>query len=126
MTVQENAKPVKRRKNRGAGVGVTTRADVMKYPCHYCGEKAQSIDHLIPWSQGGTNQRSNLVGACWICNGMKGAGTQEDLIAFCMDLETAVTYKKSKRHLIWFSTIKAHAPKILAWHAQKAKQLPVV
>lgn len=97
----------------------------MKHPCFYCGGKPESIDHLVPWSQGGTNKRENLVAACHICNEMKGDGSHEDLIAYCMDLETTMTQKRGFRYLAWFATIKTHAPKILAWHAQRAKQLPV-
>lgn len=122
--MQETPK-VTRGRNRGVNVGKTTRRDVMKDPCFYCGDKPESIDHLLPWSQGGTNARENLVAACRLCNEMKADMTYEDLIAFCFDLETAVSFKRGKQFR-WFQKMKDHAPKILAWHAQKAKQLPVV
>lgn len=44
------------------------------YTCHYCGkfDGDLTIDHLIPLSRGGTNERSNLVAACSACNSEKG------------------------------------------------------
>ena len=38
------------------------------YGCHYCGGLADSVDHVIPKSQGGTDDPSNLVAACIECN----------------------------------------------------------
>lgn len=49
--------------------------------CHYCPQQMTlkqglnhsiTADHLIPKSQGGTHSRSNLVGACWQCNALRG------------------------------------------------------
>jgi len=34
--------------------------------------RSPSLDHVVPWSQGGTNDLTNLVCACWICNQVKG------------------------------------------------------
>jgi 5-methylcytosine-specific restriction endonuclease McrA len=38
--------------------------------CAYCGEDFYplTVDHIIPVSQGGTSDRSNLTAACWPCN----------------------------------------------------------
>lgn len=41
--------------------------------CVYCRKGPKqgavlSLDHIIPWSQGGTNESSNLVTACRDCN----------------------------------------------------------
>lgn len=42
-------------------------------PCDYCGTWiAATIDHVVPRSQGGGNERANLVSACWSCNSSKG------------------------------------------------------
>lgn len=43
------------------------------FRCHYCGRRAGpdvtlQLDHRIPVSAGGTNDRSNLVPACTACN----------------------------------------------------------
>jgi 5-methylcytosine-specific restriction endonuclease McrA len=49
-------------------------------PCFYCdSELADTVDHIVPLSAGGTDDRSNLVSACWPCNELKGT---EDLLQF--------------------------------------------
>jgi hypothetical protein len=38
-------------------------------PCVYCGDEAQlQVDHVIPLSRGGTDDRDNLAPACKRCN----------------------------------------------------------
>lgn len=39
--------------------------------CYLCGAKADTIDHVIPLSRGGTNWPSNLRPACMDCNRRK-------------------------------------------------------
>ncbi len=43
--------------------------------CHYCGEKFKpdelTMDHLIPISRGGKNNKGNVVPACKPCNNKK-------------------------------------------------------
>lgn len=42
-------------------------------PCFYCGDElADTVDHMVPVAGGGTDDRSNLVSACWPCNELKG------------------------------------------------------
>jgi hypothetical protein len=46
--------------------------------CVWCGTElggtmAMTLDHVVPSSQGGTNDIENLVLACSPCNGMRGA-----------------------------------------------------
>lgn len=41
------------------------------YTCHYCGQEANTVDHLIPISKGGTDEASNMVAACNKCNSGK-------------------------------------------------------
>lgn len=41
------------------------------YICGYCGGEANEVDHIIPRDKGGTNEHSNLVAACKLCNGTK-------------------------------------------------------
>jgi 5-methylcytosine-specific restriction endonuclease McrA len=45
--------------------------------CSYCGSEADSVDHVLPRSRGGTSKRTNLVAACRKCNSQKGAKTPE-------------------------------------------------
>ena len=57
-----------------------TRVEVIRkseYRCGYCG-KADGpfdVDHIIPVSQGGSNDPTNLIAACWPCNRSKGGRT---------------------------------------------------
>ncbi len=39
--------------------------------CQYCGDKAESIDHVIPRSRGGEHRWENVVAACRRCNTQK-------------------------------------------------------
>ena len=36
--------------------------------CGYCGDKATSLDHIVPRFKSGSNNRNNLVPACRRCN----------------------------------------------------------
>jgi 5-methylcytosine-specific restriction endonuclease McrA len=47
--------------------------------CFYCGEVADSIDHIIPWSQGGTHHPMNLVASCMLCNVIAGERLFRDI-----------------------------------------------
>lgn len=58
----------------------TTRFEVFKrdkFTCQYCGSKAPEVvlhvDHIKPVAGGGANNILNLVTACDVCNGGKGA-----------------------------------------------------
>jgi hypothetical protein len=43
------------------------------HKCAYCGQPAQSLDHVKPKHKGGQNLSSNLVPACLACNQSKGS-----------------------------------------------------
>jgi len=47
------------------------------FTCQYCGERPPDvvleIDHIMPVSKGGDNDKMNLVAACYACNRGKGA-----------------------------------------------------
>jgi 5-methylcytosine-specific restriction endonuclease McrA len=42
-----------------------------RHTCGYCGETAQTVDHLLPQSRGGRNTWLNTVAACTRCNHRK-------------------------------------------------------
>lgn len=46
--------------------------------CSYCGGPAQTRDHVVPRSRGGSDEPSNIVLACYSCNASKGARTPEE------------------------------------------------
>jgi 5-methylcytosine-specific restriction endonuclease McrA len=39
--------------------------------CQYCGRRADSVDHVVPRSRGGTHTWDNVVAACSRCNASK-------------------------------------------------------
>jgi 5-methylcytosine-specific restriction endonuclease McrA len=56
-----------------AGIAVNRRAVFLRDggTCQYCNAAAESIDHVIPRSRGGTNTWENVVAACRPCNTKK-------------------------------------------------------
>jgi len=42
-----------------------------QHRCGYCGQKADTVDHLLPQSRGGQNTWLNTVAACTRCNNHK-------------------------------------------------------
>ena len=42
-----------------------------EHTCQYCGKKANTVDHVIPKSRGGSAAPNNLVAACLACNQKK-------------------------------------------------------
>ncbi|MFB9149549.1 HNH endonuclease [Roseovarius ramblicola] len=72
--------------DRPAPVPPSVRAWVMErdnWRCHYCGtDQNLTIDHKVPRSQGGTNDRENLITACKTCNCAKGTKSYDDFLAY--------------------------------------------
>ncbi len=46
--------------------------------CGYCGAPADSIDHVVPRSRGGSNVWENVIAACRACNLRKRDRTPEE------------------------------------------------
>jgi hypothetical protein len=40
------------------------------YLCQYCGYPADEIDHIVPWSYGGSDHVDNLAVCCRLCNSL--------------------------------------------------------
>lgn len=66
---------------RSRSISLSVRLDVLTrdgYKCVYCGRSSQQIDleidHIIPYSKGGSNQIDNLQSLCFDCN--RGKGTR--------------------------------------------------
>jgi 5-methylcytosine-specific restriction endonuclease McrA len=49
--------------------------------CFYCGNllSTLTVDHVIPWSQGGSHHPLNLVAACGVCNSIAGERLFRDI-----------------------------------------------
>jgi hypothetical protein len=43
-----------------------------QHTCQYCGQEANTVDHVLPIALGGTDEPNNLVAACARCNYSKG------------------------------------------------------
>lgn len=59
------------------------------YTCQYCGTYGGklTIDHKIPVSRGGNNNRNNLCVACHSCNCSKGAKTPEEFEVYLKEIK---------------------------------------
>jgi len=49
--------------------------------CGYCGDKATSLDHIIPRFRSGSSNRHNLIPACRRCNTNKASAKMEEWYA---------------------------------------------
>lgn len=47
------------------------------HECGYCGDKATSLDHIIPRFKSGCSNRHNLIPACKRCNANKASNEME-------------------------------------------------
>ena len=64
---------------KNASVWKKRRAIVLKmhdWCCVYCGDYADSVDHVIPVDKGGLDTLDNLVAACNSCNSAFGTNTK--------------------------------------------------
>jgi 5-methylcytosine-specific restriction endonuclease McrA len=65
---------------RRAVAAVSRRAVFARdeYRCQYCGARADSIDHVVPRSRGGSHVWENLAAACRPCNMKKRDRTPDE------------------------------------------------
>lgn len=59
--------------------GIYRKARQRDGACVYCGTgPAETVDHIIPRSKGGSNKQTNIVGCCEDCNQKKADMTLEE------------------------------------------------
>lgn len=70
----------KKKQTRSRHIPASIRVSILnrdKYKCVFCGRNSKQIelevDHIIPFSKGGSNDLSNLQTLCFDCNRGKGA-----------------------------------------------------
>ena len=52
--------------------------------CHYCGEKGDTVDHIVPESKGGKYIETNLVCCCSNCNSDKSDMDYEEYMKYIL------------------------------------------
>ena len=65
------------------------------FTCQYCGGIAESVDHIVPRSKGGTDFTKNVVCCCSTCNQHKGHEPWEEWY-FSQDFFSEKRYEKIK------------------------------
>ncbi len=103
------AKPIKSQSERNQGmhwIAPTTRwAHYNRdgFACVYCGRTVEqgarlSLDHLRPYSHGGSNKPSNIVTCCGTCNSSRGNrswGSFAEKVAAYLNIDAA----EIKKHI---------------------------
>lgn len=84
------AREEKRRITSVRRIAAKDREALAGLPCTYCGGPADTVDHRVAVTRGGTSDPSNLLPACWPCNKLKGALPEEQFRAAIARLEAKV------------------------------------
>ena len=93
------------RAERKTRLHVSTRTVLARdgWECCYCGDMADSIDHVHPTSRGGKNEWNNVVSACRQCNSFKADNLLEDL-------QNPETCPESLKHMNWVLRFEPFEP----------------
>ena len=67
-----------------------------QHSCAYCGNQANTIDHIVPRSRGGRHEWMNVIAACTQCNSKKADSLLEEI---GMELRFKPTFPPSR---YWF------------------------
>jgi len=81
------------------------------FTCRYCGRKTPNvvleIDHVIPKSEGGSDDLENLVTSCWECNRGKGKTLIGEIQDGSSPHDRAVMLLELERQLQEYNAVKA-------------------
>jgi hypothetical protein len=77
-----------------AGSRRTKILEENNYQCVYCGDPAQEVDHIFPYSYTGDNTNENLVASCSICNRIAGSQVFDGFI----EKQTYIREEREKPH----------------------------
>lgn len=84
--------------------------------CVYCGEGIDdgaclTLDHLKPYSQGGSNHRLNLVTCCRVCNVLRG---KQDWKRWAEEAERMVHNALARRVVVYVETTRRRKVNVVA------------
>ena len=100
-----------------------------KMICAYCGEKGDTVDHIIPKSKGGSDDPENLVCSCTMCNLQK---TNNDLLKFLndqlilgrkVDIDSVTSNPKLNRYVAYDESLGKFVPLSRVSHALDKNRL---
>lgn len=95
-----------------------TMAQVMrrdKSRCGYCGEFAETVDHILPKSRGGLNTWGNLIAACFDCNQFKDDRTPEEAgMKLLWPPKAPESFNKSLQRTIWREIEAIKQPELMS------------
>jgi 5-methylcytosine-specific restriction endonuclease McrA len=86
--------------------------------CQYCGMSADSIDHVVPRSRGGSHEWDNVVAACRRCNASKG---DRLLSETAMSLRSRPT---QPREASWIIVAVAEVPDLWQPYLEPTRLIP--
>lgn len=66
-----------------------------QHHCAYCGQRADTVDHLMPQSRGGQNTWLNTVAACTSCNNHKANRTPAEAMMLLAWKPTVPTWREA-------------------------------
>ena len=91
-----------------------------EHRCIYCGDRSESIDHVLPKSRGGPSVTENCVPACLACNGRKG-----DTDAFSWyRRQSFYDPRRAMAIRAWVDGDLPLATRLLAWTSRSPDQSP--
>lgn len=77
---KSESKPKQDKSNRSRHIPLSIRVSILhrdSYKCVFCGRNSKQVelevDHIVPFSKGGSNDPSNLQTLCFDCNRGKGS-----------------------------------------------------
>lgn len=97
--------------------------------CYYCGCELEpennTVDHIIPRSNGGSDQSENLVPCCRFCNSLKGNRSIEELrFAQCMRVfkkKSGITFTLPQIEYLREQRIKLDIQDYIFWFEKDAE-----
>lgn len=95
-------------------IGVRTRFETFKrdkFTCRYCGRTTPAVvlevDHIVPTSQGGTDDPINLTTSCWECNRGKSGVPLSEVMTGEDSHDRALLILETERQLREYNTVLA-------------------